>query len=260
MANTVLLNNVDHAELKVAEQYGAAFGHQVGRTVVFPTEFEQLQCEYPLLIARAADPGQYQCVALFGLSATENLFLNPQFPGRWDASVLPLVIAKGPFLIGHQEEMTPSGPARKAVVHIDLDDPRVNTREGEPLFLPLGGNSPYLEQVQRRLQALEEGIGMTQPFIQVLQQLDLLEPVLLDIGLHDGSSHKLEGYFTVSRARLSELPDETLGQLHRGGYLSAIYALLASLGNVQKLVKRKQALLDVGETDAEAASTPAKSA
>ncbi|WP_066965850.1 SapC family protein [Microbulbifer sp. Q7] len=254
MANTVLLNNVDHAELKVSEQYGEAFGHKVGRTVVFPSEFEQLQCEYPLLIARGSDAGQYQCVALFGFSADENLFLDASAPGRWDASVVPLMIAKGPFLIGSQEEFTPSGPVRKAVVHIDLDDPRVNTSEGQPLFLDFGGNSPYLEQVQKRLQALDEGIGMTGAFTQVLSELGLLEAVALDIGLSDGSNYKLEGYFTVSRERFMALPDETLGQLHRGGYLSAIYALLASLGNVQKLVRRKETQLAAAVRESEVAS------
>nr|WP_010132788.1 SapC family protein [Microbulbifer agarilyticus] len=243
MANTVLLNNVDHGSLKVVEHYGEALGHNVGRTVVFPAEFEQLQCEYPLLIARGSDPGRYQCIALFGFSADENLFLDPSVPGSWDASVVPLIIAKGPFLIGNQEEFTPSGPVRKAVVHIDLDDPRVSTSEGQPLFMDFGGSSPFLEQVQQRLQALDEGIGMSRAFTQALSDLGLLQAVALDIGLSDGNTYKLEGYFTVSRERLEALPDETLGQLHRGGYLAAIYAMLASLANMQKLVKRKEALL-----------------
>ncbi|QKX17617.1 SapC family protein [Microbulbifer sp. YPW1] len=254
MTNTVLLNNVDHAKLKVVEQYGEAFGHKVGRTVVFPSELEQLQCEYPLLIARGGEPGQYQCVALFGLSADENLFLDADAPSGWDASVLPLVFAKGPFLIGRQEEFTPSGPVQKAVVHVDLDDPRVNTTGGHPLFMDFGGSSPYLEKVQKRLQALDEGIGMTNAFTQVLSELELLEAVALDIGLCDGSNYKLEGYFTVGRERLMALPDETLGQLHRGGYLSAIYALLASLGNVQKLVRRKEAQLAASIREIEVAS------
>lgn len=43
MTDIVLLNNIDHAQLRVAQGYGAAFGDAVNQALVFPTEFEALQ-------------------------------------------------------------------------------------------------------------------------------------------------------------------------------------------------------------------------
>ena len=45
MSNTVLLNNVDHADLKVSTARGEAFGDGVNQAVVVPTEFLELQRE-----------------------------------------------------------------------------------------------------------------------------------------------------------------------------------------------------------------------
>ena len=33
------------------------------------------------------------------------------------------------------------------MIHVDLDDPRIGTDDGIPLFLPQGGQSPLLDHV-----------------------------------------------------------------------------------------------------------------
>lgn len=73
--NRVLLNNVDHADLRVIAAHGVAFGDGVNQTLLLPTEFEAAQREYPILIRK--DPsGGYHAVALLGLDRDENLFLD----------------------------------------------------------------------------------------------------------------------------------------------------------------------------------------
>ncbi|WP_163078876.1 SapC family protein, partial [Acinetobacter baumannii] len=59
-----------------------------------------------------------------------NLFLEGD---RWISGHIPLSLQRGPFLIG----LTADGAA--PVIQIDLDDPRVGAADGEPLFLPHGG-------------------------------------------------------------------------------------------------------------------------
>src|SRR3712207_1319900 len=81
MTRPVLLNNVDHHDIKVMPRYGAAFGDAVNQTLVFPTEFEELQREYPIFF-RADDAGSLQPVVLLGLDRDENLFLEGE---RWAA-------------------------------------------------------------------------------------------------------------------------------------------------------------------------------
>ena len=73
--NRVLLNNVDHADLRVIAGHGATFGDAINQALILPTEFEAAQREYPILI-RKDDAGGYQAVVLLGLDRDENLFLD----------------------------------------------------------------------------------------------------------------------------------------------------------------------------------------
>ena len=63
MTQIVPLNNVDHADLRVARGYGAAYGDAINLTRVFPTEFEALQREYVILF-RPSPEGGFQAVAV----------------------------------------------------------------------------------------------------------------------------------------------------------------------------------------------------
>jgi hypothetical protein len=52
MNSVVMLNNVDHHDLRVATGYGAAFGDAINQVLIFPTEFEAVAREYPILFRR----------------------------------------------------------------------------------------------------------------------------------------------------------------------------------------------------------------
>src|SRR5262245_31107251 len=100
MTNHVLLNNVDHHDLRVIVRHGPEFGDSVNQLLVFPTEFESLQREYPIFFRRDQD-GSYQPVVLLGLDREENLFLDA---GEWRASYVPALAQRGPFSIALQEK------------------------------------------------------------------------------------------------------------------------------------------------------------
>jgi hypothetical protein len=80
MTNRVLLNNVDHGDLRVVTGHGPAFGDNINQVLIFPTEFEAVQREYPIFFRKDAD-GAFQSVALLGLDRDENLFLDDGKPG-----------------------------------------------------------------------------------------------------------------------------------------------------------------------------------
>jgi len=96
MTNRVLLNNVEHRDLRVVTRHSVDFGDNINQVLVFPTEFEDLQREYPILFRRDAD-GNYQAVALLGLDRDENLFLDGD---GWQARYVPAVQRCGPFSLG----------------------------------------------------------------------------------------------------------------------------------------------------------------
>ena len=80
MVRYELLNNVAHKDLRVVLRSGAEFGDEVGVVPAFPTEYAELQREYPLFLRKDPESGEYHSVALLGFENNENLFLQD---GRW---------------------------------------------------------------------------------------------------------------------------------------------------------------------------------
>jgi hypothetical protein len=222
-----MLNNVAHKDMRIITQRGARFGDQVMSALTFPGEFRDLQAHYPIVFRKTPD-GSFESLALFGFQEGENLFLGPQ---GWDATYVPLAIERQPFLIGTNGE--------ELLVHVDLDSPRVSSSEGEPVFLPHGGTTEYLENINSTLLALHNGMQQQREFIGALLHCELLESFVYDIELNDGSQNLLSGFYTIHEERLSALGGPALEGLHRAGYLGPIYMQIASMSNFRALIERK---------------------
>lgn len=233
MTNTVLLNNVDHADLKVSTARGEAFGDSVNQAVVVPTEFLELQREFPILIKKD-QAGAYQAVALLGFDSGENLFLNGD---RWTSRYIPAVLERGPFTIGlnRQADQAQNEP----MINIDLDHPAVGVEQGAPLFLKHGGNAPYLEHVAGVLRRLHAGAQIRKSFFDAMERLGLIEPVNIEGEFKEGMTFKIPGFSAISIDRLNELDADALYQLNRSGHLYAAHMMVASLNNIGRLIEMK---------------------
>jgi hypothetical protein len=227
MGNAVLLNNIDHQDLRVITGHGRGLGDDVAYVPTFPGEFRALQSHYPIVFRRV-DGQSFEPIALFGFETDENLFLSER---GWDATTIPLLVERMPFLIGkHGDEM---------MIHIDLDSPRVSKTEGEAIFLPHGGMTPYLENINSTLLAIHEGMQSNAHFVDALVSHELIEQFVLDVTLDDGSENRLSGFYTINEERAAALGAAALDSLHKAGYLAAIYFQLASLSNLRALIERK---------------------
>lgn len=229
MSNPVLLHSLDHKDLRIIRDHGAAYGDDITYCSTFPTEFRDVQSHYPIVFRETGDGNGFEAVALFGFEQGENLFLGPQ---GWDAGYVPMAVERQPFLIGRVGD--------ELNVHIDLDSPRISTTRGEALFLEFGGRSEYLEHVNALLFAIHEGLESMPAFIGTLKELDLLESFVAEIELADGTQHRLMGFHTINEDKLRDLPGAVLERLSRSGHLQAIYMTLASLSNFRALIERKQ--------------------
>ena len=227
MANPVLLNNVDHKDLRVVTQRGDGWGDNLMLAVTFPAEFRTLQAHYPIVFRKSAE-GAFEPVALFGFQEGENLFLRD---GRWDATDVPLSVERLPFMIGVS--------GQELMMHVDLDSPRVSSTLGEPVFLPHGGNTEFLERMNSTLLALHQGLQDIAGFTEALLQHELLESFVFDIELNDGSQNRLAGFYTINEDRLAALDGAVLERMNRAGYLAAVYFAIASLSNFRALIERK---------------------
>lgn len=227
-----ILNPADHSDLRVATGAGARFGDAVMSCLVVPAEFRRLACEYPLLFRYDGEARSFSALALLGFEPGENLFLEGE---GWDATARPLALTVPPFLIGRSRDG--SGPAQ---VHVDVAHSRISQGgEGVAVFDEDGRPTPFLEDMAGLLGLLDEGYRAAPDFYATLDRYDLLEPFSMDATLDDGASHRLVGYHLIAEERLQALEPSVLAELHAAGYLEPIFMAVASLGNLGKLVRRK---------------------
>ncbi|KGR55472.1 SapC family protein [Xanthomonas vasicola] len=226
MTNAVLLNNLDHRDLRVITAHGAAYGDDVMSAATFPQEFRQLQAQYPIVFHRSGERS-FRPLVLLGLRLGENLFLHG---ARWDAPYIPLSIQRQPFLIGEQ----PDGP----MVHVDLDSPRVSSTEGELLFREHGGTTKFLDHISQVLRTLHDGLVASTAFVERALRYDLLEPFVFEATLNNGLECRLAGLYVVHEERLRALDDAALLDLHRHGDLEPLYMAMASIAQFRHLLER----------------------
>lgn len=235
MTSIVLLNNIDHADLRVRGGYGAEFGDAVNQTRVFPAEFEALQREYPILFRRDV-AGAYYSVVLLGLERDENLFLDGD---EWRARYVPATHRRGPFSIGLQAAT--DGHGREAKINVDLDHPRLKDGAGDPVFLRHGGAAPCLDRASDALSVVYDGLEREASMFAAFEAAGLIEPVAIDITVGEGDRYDLDGVHALSRERLDRLDGTALEALHRAGWLAVAIQAVSSLGNIEYLIALKTA-------------------
>ncbi|HXP64658.1 MAG TPA: SapC family protein [Steroidobacteraceae bacterium] len=224
MTRIVVLNSLAHRTVRVQAEAAAKFGDNQRFVQVVVTEFSLLVTHYPILFSKDTDTGAFFCGAMLGIDEGENLFLKD---GSGHDGYRPLNLQRAPFFVSGDE------------LAIDLDHPRVCADMGQALFNERGEATPYLESIKAAFQQLKPGIEMTKRFTETLLRLDLLEPVDIVLGFDDGSKRTLVDLYTVNQDLLRQLPDASVIELFRRGYLQLIYLLIASLKQIPVLAKKK---------------------
>ena len=239
MPKFALLNNVTHKDLRVIRRFGVEFGDSIGTVLTFPTEYADVQREYPIFFRKDAATNEYQSVALLGFEKNENLFLEGDL---WRANYIPGIVARGPFLIGFQEQEVDGNVHKEPVIHVDVEHPRVSRTEGEAVFLPQGGNSPFLDYIANVLRGIRDGIEIGKAMFAAFQEFDLIEPVKVEVKLNENEAYSLVGLETINQTKLASLDGSALEKLNRAGFLQGAFLVASSMSNVQRLmaIKRKR--------------------
>lgn len=233
MASHVLLDNINHKDLRIISKRSASLGDNIPSLVTFPFEYRDIQTNFPICFCKDPETGHFYTAALFGFEENENLFLEGE---SWDAAYTPLMLERQPFFIGNQ---TNSSGEDQRLVYIDMDSPRVSSTEGEPVFLEQGGTSDYMQRISSILEAIYQGQQQTKAFVEIMLKYDLIESFSLKVELNDGTQNQLQGFYTINEDTLNGLSSETVSELMKNGYMQAAYMMIASMSNFRSLIERK---------------------
>jgi hypothetical protein len=234
-----ILTNDQHRSLAVDTRARPEYGDVVNRAVALSSEFNDLHREFPLLLRRTSEAPGFVAHAILGFEKDENLFVEHD---RWTATHIPATLARGPFSVGYVRGE--EGGDTPAGIRVMIDDQHPRLRpEGQPVFLPLGGESPYLDGIKRVLQTIDAGLRADQFLYRELTAMELLEEVRIEISVFPELRYDFSGYHSIDQQKFAALDAERLLRLHRLGILGPIHFLISSLGNFQKLVNLKIARL-----------------
>jgi hypothetical protein len=234
-----ILTSDQHRSIAVDTRARPEYGDTVNRAVALSAEFNDLHREFPLLLRKTDEAPGFVAHAILGFEKDENLFVEGE---RWTTISMPATLARGPFSLGYVRaedgDDTPAG----LKVMIDEQHPRLRA-DGQPVFLPLGGETPYLQGIKRVLQIVDAGLRADRLLYRELVAMDLLEEVKIQISVFPELRYDFNGYYTINQEKLAALDAEQLLKLHRLGLLGLVYFLISSLGNFQKLINLKTARL-----------------
>lgn len=228
MVNITILDPLAHAGLHAAGSGNA--GSDVDRHFVeiVPRELALVAVSCPVLVTKNSDTGTFMLGAVLGVDHGENLFLEQMNSGD---VYRPLQFQRDGFWIAQD------------LLAADLDHPRFGRGVGEPLFDAEGARTPFLDGIATALGELRGGGLMTTAFVKALVTLELLAPVDIELSFDDGSRRMLEDLYSIDQDRLRSLDDAAVLDLFRRGYLQLVYLMIASLKNIPRLAKRKNARL-----------------
>lgn len=186
--------------------------------------------------------GDAQPIAVLGLER-RNLFVTD---GRWSPDAyVPAYVRRYPF--GFIRTVNPDGFA----LAIDAGSERV-VREGQagtPLFED-GQPSALTKQALEFCDAFQAEATATRAFAEALIASGLLIERRADATLPDGRTLGLDGFQIVDAEKFEALPDETVLEWRRKGWLALIYFHLASLERFSVLLDRQNAVTAVSQQNA----------
>jgi len=194
-------------------------------------EFVRAASTYPVLFLEDKANDDFRPVALLGLNAGENVFVDHE--GRWQAGYIPAIVRRYPFAL------SASGEDDRFLVCVDEASTLLSDSEGQPLFDEQGNPTQVIDNVKTYLGELQQMDRMTTEFTQFLVQNNLLTPLNMRVNVNE-QVRNITGCYVVNEERLNNFSDAKFLEVRQKNYLPAIYAHLLSLTQIERLAKLQQ--------------------
>ncbi|MEW6984019.1 SapC family protein [Colwelliaceae bacterium 6471] len=229
-AKASLLNYTSHGKVKVKETHN--YQH-VNNQHVIPLvvhEFSRAGSEMPVVFVKNTDTGEFQSVAILGLTIGENLFYGEE---KWRSNYVPAYVTHHPFAL-----MPAAHDETQLQIIIDESSDLVSEEEGQLLFDEQGNETEYMQKRKNALGLYYEHTHITKAFVNTLNELGLLMEQSLAMNVN-GAQSQLNGVYLVDEKKLNALSDEDFLELRKRGFLAPIYAHLGSVHQLHRLAALK---------------------
>ena len=223
--NYVPLDKAIHKDLKLSTQTNFAFTQNTHLAAASIREFPQIAGAIPMVFIKDEQTGKHHTVCVLGIEKETNLFFAED---RWQAPHVPMNIQRYPF------DIRPDNG--NLGVFID-DASALFTEDGAPLFTAEGEAADLLKNRLEFLDYLANSERLTQEFITKIVELDLLTEIEIRMVNEAGERRAITGMLSIDESKLFDLPEKDVLELHKKGFFGAIYALMMSLSQLNRLVE-----------------------
>ncbi|MBF0098734.1 MAG: SapC family protein [Magnetococcales bacterium] len=239
--HVVPVNKDRHAGKKVRVSNDFKFAANFHVAYLTTHEFVRAAFFYPVLFLEDKDNDAFRPVALLGLDAGENLFVDDQ--GNWNAAYIPAIVRRYPFALSKSPE------EERYIVCVDESSSLLSDTEGAALFDEAGNPTQVVENVKRYLGELQMMDQFTHEFIKFLVHNNLLTPLNMRVNVAN-QVRNITGCYVINEERLNHFTDQKFLELRQKGYLPAIYAHLMSLVQIEYLATLKTRSVEAGAKSA----------
>jgi hypothetical protein len=218
-----------HGDLHLTSQRDMHFAAHTNAVPIMLPEFIEAQQDYPIVFA--GDP--VHPAAVLGLEQ-DNPFIESS--GDWAADYyIPAYVRRYPFLV------IDSADQSQYALGVDVASTRVvKGPPGQPLF-EAGQPTQLTLEAMRVCGMLHSSLAITRRFCEALVERNLLIEQAARGTMAGGKPFNFQGFRIVDAQKLETLPDATVLEWHRNGWLAAIHHHLASLNRWRKLLARQAA-------------------
>lgn len=229
MANITPIKKETHQNIKIAAKRDLSNVSNQHIAPITAPEYSQAATSYPIVLVKDQGTERYRSVVMLGLEANENLYYKED---SWNAVYVPQSISMAPFSLGLDPEKE-----KTLTACVDLDSKFVGEDKDHELFDAEGKDTEFFQGVQDSLGRLYDNEVMNEKFIKELLDNDLLLELELNINFASGESKKLVGLYNINDKKVQELSDDKVLDFHKRGLFVPIYAMLGSIGQINRLAQ-----------------------
>ena len=215
-----------HKEYKLRPELDFSYAGKTNTVPLTLPEFTLAARHFPILfIGEDLHP-----TAALGVLSEQNLFVDSK--GRWDrGAYIPAYVRRFPFILlgGPQDERLTLG--------IELTA-NSQSKDARPLF---NADSTPTDLVKEGLDFCDQfhnAYLFTRDFCEALKKADIMEDRSVEVELRPGERINLGSFKRIDEEKFKALPDETIIEWHKKGFLHAVCFHLQSLNNWDMLIAK----------------------
>jgi hypothetical protein len=221
----VPLSAAEHGKIKIRPEFDFSHAAKSNAVPITAPEFVLAARNYPIIFV---GDGLIPTAAL-GFQPDDNLYVSAN--GEWDRfTYVPAYVRRFPFiLLGEQ------GAER---LRLGIENTAASTKADARTLFEGDKESEVVRAALSMCEQFHQAYLFTREFSQALKDAKLVEERTLDVNLADGQKMNVGTFNAVNEDKFKALPDATVLDWKKKGFLHSVYFHLQSLNNWDALLAK----------------------